>query len=86
MRMLDAGELEGHVAEVLRQLQEEGEPIDITRSGEVVARLVPVQPIEPSSDVQAFISKLNRMAAEIGQHLPEKVDAVEAVREIRREL
>jgi len=99
MKKLDVGELlevrdliESHelkelIDKILRIL-EEGEPAEVTDHGKVIAHVVPVsepeQPVE--RDVHAFWRRIDQLAAQVGTHLPEKVDAVKIVREGRREL
>lgn len=87
MRAIGVRELKTHISEILRQVQEEGEVIEVTNHGEVVARLVPVRrPMPSSQDNAAIWTDLDRLAAEIGKRLPEKVDAVEAINDVRRDL
>ena len=60
----------------------------MTNRGEVVALLVPAhkprQPVEQPSG--AICTDFDRIAAEIGVRWPEDVSAVDAVRDVRREL
>lgn len=87
MRTIGVRELKAHISEILRQVQEEGEVVEVTNHGEVVARVVPVRrPVPNSQDNAAIWTDLDRLAAEIGKRLPEKVDAVEAINEVRRDL
>ncbi len=51
MKTIDASELIEHIDEVLRMVEEEGETIEITNHGEVIAHLVPVP--EPQSSVES---------------------------------
>ena len=88
MKTLEVGELIEHIDEVLRMVEEEGETIEITSNGEVIAHLVPVgrpkSSAEPAKrDVWA---DLDLLAAEISAHWPADVNAVDAVRDVRREL
>ncbi len=87
MRTIGVRELKTHISEILRQVQEEGEVIEVTNHGEVVARVVPIRrPVPNGQDNAAIWTDLDRLAAEIGKYLPEKVDAVEAINEVRRDL
>ena len=81
-------ELAERINELLRLIEEEGETIEITDRGNVIARVVPTpKPQKPAKrDLTEFWRKIDRLAAEIGKHLPEKVDAVEIVRDVRRDL
>ncbi len=88
MKTLKANELIEHIAEILRMVEEEGETIDVTKKGKVIARVVPTrEPEKPGKkDLKDFWEETDRLAAEIATYLPEKVDAVEIIRDVRREL
>lgn len=87
MKTVGVRELKTHISEILRQVQEDGEVIEVTNHGEVVARVVPVRrPTATGSDNSEVWTDLDRLAAEIGKYLPAHVDAVEAIRDVRREL
>ena len=87
MKTLEVDELTKRINEILR-IVEEGETIELTKGGEVIARLVPArrpqQSIEQNAD--AVWTDLDRLAAEISAHWPADVGAVDAVRDVRREL
>ncbi|HEX9988296.1 MAG TPA: hypothetical protein VGE45_07450 [Chloroflexia bacterium] len=83
MRTIEMEELEEHISEVIRQASEKGETIEVTENGTVRALLVPVNYQGPHEDGEM---DLEALVAEIGRHLPERVDAVEMIRDIRREL
>ena len=88
MKMFDANELIEHIDEVLRMVEEEGETIEITNRGEVIAHLVPVP--EPQSSVESakrdVWADIDCLSAEIGAHWSPDVSAVDAVRDVRRDL
>jgi prevent-host-death family protein len=88
MKMFDANELIEHIDEVLRMVEEDGETIEITNHGEVIAQLVPVP--EPQSSVKSAKRDvwvdIDRLSAEIGVHWSPDVSAVDAVRDVRRDL
>jgi prevent-host-death family protein len=87
MRAIGVRELKVRTSEVLRRVREQGETIDVTYRGEVVARLVPVRPPQPlERDAGAVWTDLDRLAAEIGAHWPPDASAPDAVSEGRREL
>ncbi len=80
-------ELKQQTSKILRRVREEGEIIEITYHGETIARLVPVTPPEPSSEKMAAIwADLDQLTAEISAKWPEGVSAVDAIRDVRREL
>ena len=88
MKTLDVGELIDKIDEVLRMVEEEGETFEITNCGKVIAHLVPVP--EPQSSVESAKRDvwvdIDRLSAEIGAHWSPDVSAVEAVRDVRRDL
>ncbi len=90
MGAIAAHDLHERTAEILKRLREDGEPIDITDQGRVVARLVPVEPLErprpTREELEAWWARMDALAEEISRDWPEGVSAVEAVREQRREL
>ena len=87
MKTLGVGELKEHIDEILRMV-EEGESIDVTKRGKVIAHLIPAS--EQKSSVEekdaAAWAELKRIASELGPYWPENTDAVEIVRDVRRDL
>ncbi|MFQ5419299.1 MAG: type II toxin-antitoxin system Phd/YefM family antitoxin [Anaerolineae bacterium] len=80
-------ELKQQTSKILRRVREDGETIGITYRGETIARLVPVNPPAPSTeDIAAVWADLDQLTAEISAKWPEGVSAVDAIREVRREL
>jgi prevent-host-death family protein len=76
-------ELKQHTSRLLRRVHEEGAIIEVTYHGKVIARLVPVT---AERDVGAIWADLDQLTAEISAKWPEGVSAVEAVRDVRRDL
>lgn len=80
-------ELKASASEIVRRVRERGEVVDITYHGEVVARLVPVRPSVPvPGDVAALLTDMDQLVAEVSAAWPVNVSAVDAVRDVRREL
>lgn len=79
MKTLGVGELKEHIDEILRLVEEEGESIDVTKRGKVIARVVPAS--EQKSSVEekdaAAWAELKRIASELGPYWPENTDAVQ---------
>jgi prevent-host-death family protein len=88
MKTLGVDELSERINEILRIVEEEGEIVEVTKRGKVIARLVPVrgtqQPVK--RDLKTFWAEVDRLAVEIGSHWKGDMDAVEAVRDVRRDL
>ncbi len=85
MVTIDVKDLEEHPAEVVRQVKN-GETVRLVEGGRDVATITPVQRPYSEEEGKAFLAELKRMAEEIGKHWPEGVSAVDAVRDVRREL
>lgn len=88
MKTLGIAELQERLNEILRLVQQERETVEVIDQGEVIAHLVPAsQPQQPAKrDLPTFWKDIDQLAAEIGAYLPEKVDAVTIVHDVRREL
>ena len=95
---LKTQELKERIDKILRML-EEGEMFDLTEDGKVIAHVVPAsepklsreeEVSEPKQsreeEIKAFWADMRQLAAQVGAYLPEKVDAVEIVRNVRRDL
>lgn len=88
MKTLGIQELTEHINEILRMVEEEGETIEVTNHGKTIARLIPVdQPQKATNRGSDNIwADLNHLAIELAPHWTKDVDAVDAVRDVRREL
>jgi len=94
VRKLDVSELRQErelltrINELLRLIEEEGETIEITDKGKVVAHVVPTNvPQKPVDDkLAASLQEIDELAAKIGASWKSNMDAVEAVRDVRRDL
>ncbi len=88
MKAFNAVELTLHIDEVLRMVEEDGETIEITNHGKVIAHLVPVcmQQTTTNPAKKDVWADLESLAEEISTHWPAEVSAVDAVRDVRREL
>jgi prevent-host-death family protein len=87
MRSIGVRELKERASRIVRQVREERTAIDITVRGRIVARIVPVEQQAPEvADETSVWSDIDTLAAEIGERWPRDIDAVTAVREMRREL
>ena len=87
MKTLEAQELKEHIDELLRLIKEEGETIEVTDHGEVIARLVPTRKPKQSREQDAAAwAKLRQLAEELPPYWPEDIDVVEIVRDARRDL
>ncbi len=88
MRTVGVRELEEKIDEVLEEVRETGEVVAVTRDGEIIAHLVPAPKLQPPVEQPSggIWTDFDRLVAEIGVHWPEGVSAVDAVRDVRREL
>lgn len=88
MKTLGIQELTEHINEILRMVEEEGETIEVTNHGKTIARLIPVDQSQTATTRgnDNIWADLNRLAIELAPHWAKDVDAVDAVRDVRREL
>jgi prevent-host-death family protein len=76
-------ELKAHASEILRRVEEDGEIIDVTRRGAVIARLVPVsRPVDRASMKRVWEER-DRLAEEIARHWPAGLSAADAIAQDR---
>lgn len=86
MASVGVRELKEHTSKIVRRVRDDGETIDITYRGQVVATLAPKRTLDPDHN-QAFWERVERLRQDIAARMgPEPVDAVELVREERRNL
>ena len=88
MKTFDASEFIEHIDEVLRMVEEEGETIEISKHGEVIAYLVPAagpQSLAKPTERDVW-ADLEHQAAKIGARWSAEVNAVDAGRDVRRDL
>ena len=80
-------ELKAKLSQILLKVRDEGEVVEITYYGQKIAHLAPATSVpKKDDDLEAILSDLDSLAAEIGAAWEGNVSAVEAVREVRREL
>jgi prevent-host-death family protein len=80
-------ELKTNTSEIVRRVREQGEVVDITYRGEVVARLIPAKPaVTSAEELAALWADMDRLAEEISAQWTGSMSAVDAVREGRRDL
>mgnify|MGYP003621888259 FL=1 len=80
-------ELKANTSEIVRRVREQGEVIDITHHGEVVARLIPASSTTGKTDeIAALLAEMDRLAEEVTAEWTGTRSAVDAVRESKREL
>jgi antitoxin (DNA-binding transcriptional repressor) of toxin-antitoxin stability system len=88
MLTFEVNEFIERIDEMLRLVLEEGETIEITNRGEIIARMEQVRK-QRQADTRghsATWNDLERISAEISAYWPEGLRAVDAVRDVRREL
>ena len=80
-------ELKTRTSDIIRRVRDANETFLITNRGRPVAKLTPIQDTETkiARDL-SILKEMDRLAEEITKHWPEGVSAVDAVREVRREL
>jgi len=87
MRVIGVRELKANISDILRQVEEEGEVVEVTRHGHVIARLMPVEQLQSDHrDSNGTWTQLNELIREISTKWPEGVTAQNAINDVRREL
>jgi antitoxin (DNA-binding transcriptional repressor) of toxin-antitoxin stability system len=88
MKTLGIKELTERIDEILRMVEEEGETVEVINRGKIIARLVPANQSQQvtTQETNNILADLDRLAMELAPYWPQDVDAVEAVRDVRREL
>ncbi|MYD50154.1 MAG: type II toxin-antitoxin system prevent-host-death family antitoxin [Dehalococcoidia bacterium] len=80
-------ELKTRTSEIIRRVRDANETFLITHRGRPVARLRPIEGAKTEQyETSEILAEMDRLAEEITKHWPEGVSAVDAVREVRREL
>jgi prevent-host-death family protein len=92
MRSVGVRELKEHTSKIIRRVHENGETIEVTCRGKVVAQLVPAgltlpqeRPIN-KEELDAFWKEWDRLSEEISKDWPEGVSAQDAINDVRRDL
>lgn len=86
MKVMEANELSAKMNEALREV-EQGETIEVTKQGKVVARMVPAHDRQPTDrDANGAWTELLRLRDEISADWPEGVSAQDAINDVRRDL
>jgi prevent-host-death family protein len=86
MASVGVRELKEHTSEIVRRVRDDGETIDITYRGEVVATIAPKPRLDPERD-RAFWERIDQLRRDIAAHMgPEPVDAVALLDEERMEI
>lgn len=87
MATIGVRELREETSTILRRVQEQGETLDVTDEGRVIARIVPVEPtgtVRPG--LLADLDAIDEFAAEVSAAWKDNMSAADAVKEQRREL
>ncbi len=75
-------ELSQKTSELIRMVRKEGQELQVTYRGDVVALVIPVTRAA-SQDIESAWDNLDTLAAEIGANWPNEVSSVDAVTEGR---
>ncbi len=86
METIGIRDLKECACEIVRRVRDDGEVFEVSYHGRVIARLVPVTQPETKDALTNFSADWEKLTEAIGDHWPEGVSAVEAVREGRQEL
>lgn len=83
MTTIDISELEQHPSEIIQRVKR-GETIEINEDNTVVARLTPARAAVPMWESEQTWTDLDALVQEISKYLPERVDVVQELQDIRR--
>lgn len=87
MKSVGVRELKTNISELLREVNEEGETIEVTKHGQVIARLIPAHATSaPDRDANGAWTDLKALAKEISAIWPQGVSAQDAINDVRRDL
>lgn len=87
MKIVGVRELKANISELLQAVYATGETVEVTRHGQAIARLVPVQQTQPQErDANGAWTELNELAAEISALWPDGVSAQDTLNDVRRDL
>jgi prevent-host-death family protein len=87
MKTVGVRELKANISDILRQVEEEGEVVEVTRHGHVIARLMPAEQAQPvDRDANGTWTELNALIREISAQWPEGVSAQDTINDVRRDL
>lgn len=87
MATVSIRDLKADTREVLRRVSEQGETIAVSLHGRPVAHIRPAHDTGTSrEDQELFWAEIDQLAKEISAKWPKGVSAVEAIRDVRREL
>ena len=84
MNTVGIRQLKQQASELVRKVREEGQEIQITYRGRVVARIVPVANHWRADEEAQAWANLDLLAAEIGAAWPAGISSVDAIAEARR--
>jgi prevent-host-death family protein len=79
-------EFRDHASQFLKRVAERGETIEISNHSRVIARLVPAEQPDLKAAWEEWNRQADKLAEEISRDWQGPQDAVEAVREQRRDL
>ncbi len=84
MQSVGVRELKQRTSEILREVEERGEEVRVTRRGHVIARIVPVPSLAVKARALEVWAEMDQLAEQIAARWPTGVSATEAVAEQRR--
>lgn len=76
-------ELRANLSAILRQV-EQGQIVEVTRRGRVVARLVPAGRHLTEAEIRASLASLDAFAEEMGKHVTEPTNVAQMLADMRR--
>ena len=84
MASVGVRELKEHTSEIVRRVRDDGETIDITYRGEVVATIQPKRSLDPERD-RVFWERQRALTRELAEHLGDQPIDVVKLLDIERQ-
>jgi len=84
MRTVGVRELREKTAQILKEVNQEGETIQVTQHGRVMAHLVPPPKTYSPDEIRHVIERARGLMEKIGEHITEPSDSSTLMQEERR--
>ena len=86
MVSINVTELKNKTNEIIKRVRENGEIFEISHQGKPIAKLIPInRPKPPDIEIQAILTDLYQLSAEISSKWPDKLSGVDVMKGTRRE-
>ncbi|MGI5836138.1 MAG: type II toxin-antitoxin system Phd/YefM family antitoxin [Chloroflexota bacterium] len=84
MKSVGVRELRERTTEILKEVNEKGEIIQVTRHGRVLAHLVPPSKTPSKEEIERSLERLRRLSKKISERVTQPTDSSKLMQEERR--